>query len=809
MRKFRLIAILLLFIASVAGAQSLPNPLGWMIAGTPVASHAYLFTPTSSITFLPNLAGSMSRCGAPPSSPQTYTIWDYPSGGTNTQIGTVTLGTNCNATAGVTFTTTGGTAVTVGAGDALTLVAPASILGESDVGITLGSAAQGVGAVAPTLTMSPGDGVTGLDASTGGAILTTGFNASPSTLIEAPAITTTVPNMVVISVIGGNGSVVPTFPSGPTVLVPGTQPPLTTYNFWMAWQTVPTAGTLAARTGTQDLVQSGDTTGMSIALQTSGTPGFTVATASPADHVTASQTITFTFGTTPADGDLLLACGVTYNVNFNPSTGTIPSWTELPNTQRVDNHQSLICRYHVAHSESGAVYNITSGSGSGGVADLLDIKNVVLAGTTVTSPSGGFAKAKAGQEFCLVGGLDGTKQACGTISSVLSSTAIIPSFTPQPGLSGKAFLYCTNQDSAWINGAANFTGGSIGASGISCAHGPIVFRAGVPINLEGQATCAFIGDPTHTCTALVDTSLSGSAPFIQIGSGSTESAPTITGMFKISDMLIAGGIGGAMDGGGSGVAGINITNVHQITFARARFQNWAGDGGQIFAAGSAPVSDTSIANFIMDQAMFQGNGGAGLHLKCSNTGGPAGGTVIQNLNWRNNEFTQNHNEGVLWENCNDVTLSAEPNWTFHAETDIFQGNWHNNSGGCTSGSPCYQFRISSTRFAGAVLDSEYFENDELGVVNPANQDTGWTGAHVQNWMFASGPSGAPRNTFYPIFNSTSNPLDNCGALIDHTSACVSDATACNSGSTYAGGSGTPCIVQCIGGVWKETGAGCF
>lgn len=148
MRKYLLALVLLLAGLGTAAAQSLPNDLGWMIAGTPVASQAYLFTASRTITFPANFAGSFNRCVTAPSVSETYAIWDYPSGGSNTQIGTMTLGTNCNTTEGTTFTTTGGTAKTVNAGDAITLVPPATLHGEAGVGGTfVGTLASAIQAI--------------------------------------------------------------------------------------------------------------------------------------------------------------------------------------------------------------------------------------------------------------------------------------------------------------------------------------------------------------------------------------------------------------------------------------------------------------------------------------------------------------------------------------------------------------------------------------------------------------------------------------------------------------------------------------
>lgn len=136
MRKYLLTIVLLFFCAGIAAAQSLPNDLGWMIPGTPTASGSYLFTASRTIKFQANFAGSFNRCVTAPSVADTFAIWDYPSGGSNTQIGTMVLGTNCDTTQGTTFTTTGGTVQTVSAGDAVILIPPATLHGEAGVGGT-------------------------------------------------------------------------------------------------------------------------------------------------------------------------------------------------------------------------------------------------------------------------------------------------------------------------------------------------------------------------------------------------------------------------------------------------------------------------------------------------------------------------------------------------------------------------------------------------------------------------------------------------------------------------------------------------
>ena len=69
-----------------------------------------------------------------------------------------------------------------------------------------------------------------------------------------------------------------------------------------------------------------------------------------------------------------------------------------------------------------------------------------------------------------------------------------------------------------------------------------------------------------------------------------------------------------------------------------------------------------------------------------------------------------------------------------------------------------------------------------------------------------GPGGAG---LYYSAGGTAIPA--CSATYARYFSCVSDSTACTSGTTYTSGGSTACLLQCnnAGNAWKETGTLCF
>jgi hypothetical protein len=61
------------------------------------------------------------------------------------------------------------------------------------------------------------------------------------------------------------------------------------------------------------------------------------------------------------------------------------------------------------------------------------------------------------------------------------------------------------------------------------------------------------------------------------------------------------------------------------------------------------------------------------------------------------------------------------------------------------------------------------------------------------------------------YSAAGTAIPTCVASLARTFTCVSDATACTSGTTYTASGSTACLVQCntAGNAWKETGVACF
>ena len=64
------------------------------------------------------------------------------------------------------------------------------------------------------------------------------------------------------------------------------------------------------------------------------------------------------------------------------------------------------------------------------------------------------------------------------------------------------------------------------------------------------------------------------------------------------------------------------------------------------------------------------------------------------------------------------------------------------------------------------------------------------------------------NQFGVIYSAAGTAIPAASSANNHMRACVSDSTACTSGTTYTSGGATACEVWSNGSAWKESGSGC-
>ena len=75
-------------------------------------------------------------------------------------------------------------------------------------------------------------------------------------------------------------------------------------------------------------------------------------------------------------------------------------------------------------------------------------------------------------------------------------------------------------------------------------------------------------------------------------------------------------------------------------------------------------------------------------------------------------------------------------------------------------------------------------------------------------MTADSGLNGPELQYTKIYSIKGTPVPTCDTPAAHSRVCVSDATACTSGTTYAGGGSTACELWCNLTNWIESGSGC-
>ena len=333
-------------------------------------------------------------------------------------------------------------------------------------------------------------------------------------------------------------------------------------------------------------------------------------------------------------------------------------------------------------------------------------------------------------------------------------------------------------------------GGQFGISnvtlvGLSTAHGSIDATGSDAVLVDagqGNGFCTGSGAPLAGCTG--------------VGTGADQSGEvnTCCGMFSNVTMLAPGTPAGNGPGyvvrittlQGTGVNG-TVTQIH-----------WK--GGQ--------MSDISGSNNI---AFLEADGGAGpivdegTYFEQFNGGGhnTAPGAVYvscnncRHMDVRGALFGSSGVEGLA---AVAQVASVNTDW-FHIggrllgnslATDLINNTADSyvslTSGLPNSGTASFDYTYNPTAKAGpAVFD-------------------GGSAVQVGSLTNPFGPGGT--GTYY---SAAGTPIPACAAAYERYFSCVSDSTACTSGTTYTSGGSTACLLQCsnAGTAWKETGVACF
>ena len=625
-------------------------------------------------------------------------------------------------------------------------------------------------------------------------------NAGTGITLTAPSVTTTVANSVVISIFD-IFAVGASTPAGVTlrVSIPYTTSPS---NFGLAVydQTVATAGVVPAVvvTTTNSNIWSACSVVM---VPTSGHTVSFVAAASNEIGNLVSTTMAVNVPSGYALGDALLGSVEVYTATITPPTAFTTIFNGSLGVGLLQSES-----YKVASGSEPASYTWTQSSNAYGMAGfILDYRNVQVAtASTITSASAAFTSADVGKCLCTAKtATGGTGQQCGTISSYISSSQVVPSYTFGSAVaSGGWVAYGTDNHAAFTSMMAS---APCSTRGCLVQFGPYNYATSLafptlPPNVGyvlsgtggGASNMAnnYLAVPLANANAgtildFLTTSLSG--PAMQIGNTSTTSTTSKT---LIENLSLYGGVGLAGDGGGND--GIQWVDMQGGEMDHVGSFNFTGRCAFLSAPGG--TYEYYITGITIRDPYFSFCGGAGLQIG-------SGSEFFETIDV---------DQGLIEANGGPAIVFASNQWGCNLSNMILQ--WNNR----TAANP--EIYIGGVELAGCTFaGNNYYEIDaNLGsksnaIFGPAANLAGLAGNYFGD-AFSTVGSGNPFPT-HPTYSAAGTAIAACDTTPYHykKSACVRDSTACTNGTTYTSGGSTTCSVECNGTNWIETGAaqGCY
>lgn len=594
-------------------------------------------------------------------------------------------------------------------------------------------------------------------------------------------------------------------------------------------QTVATAGSVSASTGTLSSSSAWDTATIPLKPVSGQTISFVAASSA---QQASGGTITVTAPSGVQSGDFMLACVSYYAYNLitvGPITyyftSTPSGWGHNPILVQSDagggsGGDVLSCFSHVATSSEPSTYAWSqSNTGSGTTAIILDYRNVLTLdgfSNILTSNTAGFTSSAVGYPICVA--TESTTvtsgQTCGTIAGYTSATQVTLSFYAGLG-SSTQFAYGHDDTSAFTTAIS--TGCASGCRFLMSAKryaltGSLTLPKEIPIAMTGVGP----GAPA-TANAIADgnrSNLSVGTQLLWLTQSLTLPAISITGTLHntsttVEDTLqgfaLIGGTGFQRDGGSlTGTDGIDVLNWQQANIEKVWVYNFSGNGIYIDALSGNDYTDW-IENIQVSGGYLTYNYGAGVKI-----GGLANVNNIESIKIDSNVIETNAGPGILIAGATVQGLTITNNtiqWNNHIYPFL-------NGGGNTGKA---ELTATGTVQGGCFIAGNYFEFDDNSNASGSSSTMPFSGSGLL-------PCSTSMNTlnYYALndpwsafsFSAAGTPLPTCSASSQstaHATAWVSDATACTNGTSYTGGGSTNCVVTCrtSNSTWTETGTGWY
>lgn len=614
------------------------------------------------------------------------------------------------------------------------------------------------------------DYITAYDGAVPALVGNTGTSTAPSSL----GVTTVVNNEVLLSIqaVGATYSAVPSTPTqrANVAFVNGAS-----YGIWYGDQVVATPTTTAANTGT-----IGSSTGWgALSLPLIPKSGQTITL----DGVTTNSnaggsSLQLTVPTT-SNGHTLLACmSSTWGATVTAPTG----WVLLTPVIGLNGNPGVRCYGRVANSEP-ANYTWSCSSACFPSGFMESRANVAAIDDPLTSASAAFNASSVGKLVC-VDGASTNSQTCGTVAALISATSVALSY-PQTNatasaISSEQYAYCSDDEPAFIAAVNALThGGTVYIpAGDYCWGSALTYAGNYSINFVGNG-------PTWQDWHYTLDSSNGTGP-VKLPSSTTGIYAMTTGLTQgvltlgkapntnwtqsamISGISFVCGVGFSRTGGGND--GLDFIGIQHIDMENVNVSNCAGSNINVLSTGASP----GVWDWRNIRSQYAGVDGLTV----------AGGQ-FQNLQCDTCEFEDANNYGIN-------IIAGGDNYVFI--DSIFQNN---NAAGTV----------------GAQLGGGPGNGDFVAIGCWFDGTTGAIFATAQKANWAGSVIIAPHelNAQTLITYSAAGTAIPAATNYRHRTACVTDSTACTSGTTYTSGGATTCLLQSDGTNWKETGAtnGCY
>lgn len=643
---------------------------------------------------------------------------------------------------------------------------------------------------------------------------TTATANNSGTAFNSPAVTTANNNDFVLSIFS-NGvayATPPSFTNSRTNTAFGAS----SYGLQIGDQLVATAGSVAAITST--LNSATQSTAATLALVPNGSISFIAATTAAAP--TSSPPISLTKPTGTATGDFQIACFTFFGGASVHPVKVVPTnssgWSMILSGSFAGN-PNLMCLGRVVTASEPASYTFKYAAylSTTGQAALLDYRNVAGVenmGQTLTSATANFPSSAVGYPVCVAGefGYNAKvntnsayaypQQVCGTITAVNSPTSINTSFYLPYSQTGLPIAY-GHDDTTAINTMFSSAGCQT-APGCSVKFGQkhyittglITIPQGAAINVSGTVPQVsntinnYINQvPLANATggsSLTMLAQGANSAAVQVGAAASTNVGT-TASTSITNLAIIGGVGNYADGGGyasttTGTDGLDLLGVQNFECKHCIIVNFAGVGVYIDKGNY----DDNIA---FNNGYVGFNGGSGFLL------GSAGvSPFIETVSIKENLIEGNGGPGITIAGTNVFGFSFSGNTMQWDNVYTFSSN--------------NEFQISG-RLSGGFVAGNYFEVDTIFGSNSSklvSTTAGAVGLQIANSMYEGGgmqSNGLPG----PIYSAAGTALPAAATPNIGAKVLVSDAVTCVSGTTYASGGSTSCMVISNGTNWIETG----